>query len=324
VRVVTAAEVESEVSLADLLEPVERALVAYSRGDVVASPMLLFDLPGGEAHVKAAVLKGAQFWSLKAIASVPANSGRGLPAAHATLTLFDVATGAPAALIVDDGGLLTGLRTAAAGALAARLLAPPTETLLVAGTGLQARLQPQAFAMVRPFARLLVWGRRQVAAERTATNLREALPDVEVSVADDLQRAVGETQSIVTATTSDEPLLFGEWLRAGHHVTAIGADVVGKRELDETALARADRLYVDSLELNLQVGEIAAAVEAGTLDPNRITAELGSLACSPITRSDQEVTIAKLVGIGVQDLAAATTVLERVRARDAVAPRGAL
>jgi ornithine cyclodeaminase/alanine dehydrogenase-like protein (mu-crystallin family) len=99
--------------------------------------------------------------------------------------------------------------------LAARLLAAPTETLLVAGTGLQAPLQPQAFAMVRPFARLLVWGRREVAAERTAANLREALPDVEVSVAHDLQRAVGEAQSIVTATTSNEPLLFGEWLRAG-------------------------------------------------------------------------------------------------------------
>jgi Ornithine cyclodeaminase/mu-crystallin family len=106
-------------------------------------------------------------------------------------------------------------------------------------------------------------------------------------------------------------------------VTAIGADVVGKRELDETVLARADRLDVDSLELNLQVGEIAAAVEAGTLDRNRITGELGSLALSPTTRSDQGVTIAKLVGIGVQDLAAATTVLERVGPRDAVAPRGA-
>jgi hypothetical protein len=89
--------------LADLLEPVERALVAYIQGDVVASPMLLFDLPGGEAHVKAAVLKGAPLWSLKAIASVPANSERGLPAAHTTLTLFDVPTGNPAALIVDHG-----------------------------------------------------------------------------------------------------------------------------------------------------------------------------------------------------------------------------
>jgi ornithine cyclodeaminase/alanine dehydrogenase-like protein (mu-crystallin family) len=309
-RIVTASELVEVVRLEDLLAPVERSLVAYSEDKVEAAPMLLFRLPGGEAHVKAAVMAGAPFWSLKAIASVPANIRRGLPAAHATLTLFDVETGRPEAVILDHGGLLTGLRTAAAGALAARLLAPPTATLLVVGTGLQARLQPQAFALVRPFRRLLVWGRSDAAAGHAAASLREALPEVEVGVAGDLRRAVADATSIITATASEEPLLFGEWLEAGQHVTAVGADTIDKRELDATALLRADRLYVDSRELNLQVGEIAAAVEARALTRDDITGELGSLASKPTIRRDDEVTVAKLVGIGVQDLAAATAVLE--------------
>jgi len=104
-------------------------------------------------------------------------------------------------LIQDDGGLLSGLRTAAAGAVAARLLALPTETLLVIGTGLQARLQPQAFALQRPFSRLLVWGRRKVAAARTAEDLRVALPEVHALTVLERLDATGPARSAPASTT---------------------------------------------------------------------------------------------------------------------------
>jgi ornithine cyclodeaminase/alanine dehydrogenase-like protein (mu-crystallin family) len=314
-RIVSANEIEQAVGLADLLEPVAQALTAYSRDEVPESPMMLFGIPGGEAHVKAAVMGRTSFWSLKAVASVPANRDRELPAAHATVTLFETATGRPTVPLDDAGGRLTGLRTAAAGALAARLLAPATETLLVLGTGTQARLQAQAFSLVRPFARLLVWGRDETSAARTAADLLELLPGIEVEVARELRWAVAEAQTIVTATASERPLVRGEWLRAGQHVTAVGADDVGKRELDDAAFARADRIYVDSIEMNLRFGDVAAAIEHGALSSQQLTGELGALAETPTPRAAEEITIAKLVGLGVQDLAAATTVLERLAAR---------
>jgi len=200
-RIVTSDDVAGAVGLADLVEPVARALAAYSRGQVRTAPMMLFDLPDGEVHVKAAVLDGAPSWSVKVSASVPGNAGRALPAAHSTVTLFDATTGRPEVLIQDDGGLLSGLRTAAAGAVAARLLALPTETLLVIGTGLQARLQPQAFALQRPFSRLLVWGRRKVAAARTAEDLRVALPEVHALTVLERLDATGPARSAPASTT---------------------------------------------------------------------------------------------------------------------------
>ncbi|MDP8927887.1 MAG: ornithine cyclodeaminase family protein [Actinomycetota bacterium] len=311
-RVVTFSEVAHRVGLAELVEPVAASLVAYSEGRVRTAPMMLFDLPDGEVHVKAAVMDGAPYWSVKVSASVPRNTVRGLTAAQSTVTLFDAETGRPSVLITDQGGLLTGLRTAAAGGLAARMLAPETDTLLVLGTGLQARLQPQAFWRERPYRRLLVWGRNCTAAEKVVEDLRLALPEVEVETAADLPAAVGQAQSVVTASTSNRPLLLGEWLQRGQHVTAIGADVVGKRELDDDALARADRLYVDSLAQNLQVGEVAAAVANGALSLADVTGELGALLRQPRVREQHELTVAKLVGIGVQDLAAALTVLDNV------------
>lgn len=288
------------------------SLRAYSEGKVRAVPMMLFDLVGGEVHVKAAVLDRAPYWSVKVSASVPGNAEQGLPAAHSTVTLFHVDSGRPEVLLVDSGGLLTGMRTAAAGAVAARLLAPATDTLLVVGTGLQARLQAQAFWMERPFERLLVWGRDPGAAERVVADLRSVLPEVRMQVAQDLRAAVEQAQSVVTATASDRPLLLGEWLRPGQHVTAVGADVAGKRELDDDVLTRAGRLYVDSLEHNMQVGDLAGAISGGRLSASDVTGELGALVSRPVARGEQEITVAKLVGIGVQDLAAALTVLDRI------------
>lgn len=315
-RVVAFSKVARHVGLPELVGPVTSALAAYSQGGVRAAPSMLFDLPGGEVHVKAAVLDGAQYWSVKVSASVPGNTTLGLPPAHSTITLFEVAGGRPAVVITDEGGVLTGLRTAAAGALAARLLAPPTDTLLMVGTGLQARLQPQAFARERPFERLLVWGRSPAATERAAEDLRRALPEVRVQVAADLRAAVEQAQSVITATASDRPLIRGLWLSPGQHLTAVGADAAGKRELDDAVLVRADRLYVDSVAQNLQVGDVAGAVASGALSPGAVTGELGALLAEPMQRGEHELTVAKLVGVGVQDLAAALTVLDHLEYPD--------
>jgi ornithine cyclodeaminase len=135
---------------------------------------------------------------------------------------------------------------------------------------------------------------------------------VDVQNVEDLQGAVGQARSIVTATASRRPLLLGDWLRPGQHVTAVGADAPGKSELDAAVLARASRLYVDSVDKNRQVGEISAALSDRVLSPRQITGELGQIVAGPPPRLEEEITVVKLVGLGVQDLAAALTVVQRL------------
>ena len=144
--------------------------------------------------------------------------------------------------------------------------------------------------------------------------LRAALPNVAVSVDGELERVVECADVLITATGSRSPLVRGEWLRPGQHVTAIGADDATKCELDAVCLARADRLIVDSRSANVAYGDVHAAIAADALRASAISAELGEIVAGTAEgrRHSAEITIAKLVGLGVQDLVAAELALERI------------
>ena len=130
----------------------------------------------------------------------------------------------------------------------------------------------------------------------------------------EVARVVRSADLLITATGSRIPLVRGEWLHSGQHITAVGADDETKCELDADALARADRLVVDSRSANLRYGDVRAALEAGTVEPGVMSAELGEvvMGTAPGRQNGSEITIAKLVGLGVQDLVAAELVLKRL------------
>jgi ornithine cyclodeaminase/alanine dehydrogenase-like protein (mu-crystallin family) len=181
----------------------------------------------------------------------------------------------------------------------------------VLGTGTQAYLQVQAVREVRPVDTVLIWGRSQDAARRLAARL----PGLTAAVMTEPESAVRGADIVITATSSRQPILRGQWLAPGQHVTAIGADDPGKAELDPYCFARADLLAVDSrTDTPRMAGDLRAAIDAGAVRAEDIDAELGELVLGshPGRRDDNELTVAKLIGLGVQDLASAQVALLRL------------
>lgn len=311
IRIVTEAELRGAVGLdLTLVGVIERAFAALAEGGVVMPPILSMELPqaNGEVDVKTAYLPGFDGFAIKVSPGFFDNPALGLPSLNGLMILFSAKTGMVEAVFLDNG-YLTDLRTAAAGAVAARHLAPErVEVAGVIGTGVQARLQMRAAHLVRPFARVLVHGRDPARAEACAGDLSRALgiPAEVVAAPADL---VARSQLVVTATPSRAPLLMADWLHPGLHITAMGSDQPGKCEIDPQALIRAD-LYVCDRGSQCQLsGELETAVLEGLWtrgDPP----ELGQIVTGqhPGRRSDGEVTIADLTGTGAQDTAIASHV----------------
>jgi ornithine cyclodeaminase len=313
VRTWSADEIRAKVRFEHLVEPVARAFRESSarqaeNGLTVMFPAQRRDL--GDVYVKTGVLRGHRVFIVKVSPWFKLNVERGQPQGG-FVAVFDAETGHTRA-ILNDEHYLSDIRTAAAGTLAARLLAPEAvETAAVLGSGTQAYWQPQALYGERPFRRLLIWGRDPAKAQTLRVRLRPRLPNVEIEVCLDLERAVRGADVIITATLSREALVRGAWLRPGQHITAVGSDDPTKCELDPEVLRRA-RVFVDEIDTTLANGDVHRAVRAGAYGPELLAGEIGDvLSGSKQGRTGpHDITVAKLVGIGAQDLAAAETALE--------------
>lgn len=312
-RILSRADVQRLISAADALAVVREAFIAADRGQAVMPRPLELHLPDrdGELHVKGAYLLGAPIFAVKAATGFYRNGQLGLPVSSGMTLVYDAGTGLLRLLILD-GGLLTDLRTAAAGALAADLLArPDARSAAVIGAGGQARYQLQALLEVRRIGEVKVHGRRREAAEQYVHDM--SVPGVHVVAVDTIREAVGDADIVITATSSTEPLLRPEWLAAGAHVTAVGSDMPQKQELDPRLLAAADKYVPDSIEAARTSGELHHAIAAGVLDTGSVYGELAALAAGRLpgrTRSD-ELTVADLTGLGIQDAAVAAFVAGR-------------
>jgi ectoine utilization protein EutC len=316
IRILTEAELRAAVGL-DLstVDVVERAFAALAGGEVVMPPILSMDLPAanGEVDVKTAYIPGFDGFAIKVSPGFFDNPKLGLPSLNGLMILFSATTGLVQALFLDNG-YLTDIRTAAAGAVAARHLAPSNvQTAGVIGTGVQARLQMQAAHLVRPFERLLVWGRDGAKAQACAEDLA-ALMGIEVLPVSDPAHLVAQSQLVVTTTPARTPVLRAEWLHPGLHITAMGSDQHGKNEIDPKALAAADLYVADRVSQTELMGELRSAQEAG-LWQGGIPAELGQVITgdAPGRRSDDDITIADLTGTGAQDTAIASHVFRMLQ-----------
>lgn len=315
VRVINADELRALVKFEDLIEPVSRAFQESSakqaeNGLIVMFPAATPDL--GDAVIKTGTLRGHRVYIVKVSPWFKVNLERGQPQGG-FIGVFDADTGHTLALLNEEH-YLSDIRTAAAGALAARAFAPTRiKTAAVLGSGVQAYWQPQALYRERPFETLLIWARNEDKANSLRTRLIERLPNVEIRVTSDLEQTVRSTDVLITATLSREPLVRGEWLREGQHITAVGADDPTKCELDSVVLQRA-RVFVDSVETTVSNGDVLRAIQQGQYRPESVAGEIGEvLAGHKIGRTKSaDITVAKLVGIGAQDLAAAEYVLENL------------
>jgi ornithine cyclodeaminase len=189
-----------------------------------------------------------------------------------------------------------------AGAVVAKYLAPSRVTAVgIVGAGVQGRMQLDWLRRVRKFDEAVVWGvdegelavyRRDM--EQTGIKIRTTLRAEEVAAAANL---------IVTCTPATTPIIKAEWVRPGTHITAVGSDTASKQELESAILARADRVVVDSLSQSELRGEVYKAVSAGVLGRDRLV-ELGRVISDEKLRraSENEITVADLTGVAVQDI----------------------
>lgn len=314
IQIVTEAELRRLVQL-DLttVDVIEAAFAALAKGGVVMPPILSMDLhdANGEVDVKTAYIPGFDGFAIKVSPGFFDNPKIGLPSLNGLMILFSAQTGLVQSLFMDNG-YLTDVRTAAAGAVAARHLAPENvETAGVIGTGVQSRLQMQAAHLVRPFKRVLVHGRDMEKARICAADLGARLGIPAEAVADPAA-LVRESQLVVTTTPARHPMLRAEWLHPGLHITAMGSDQSGKNEIEPQALMLADAYVCDRVSQCEVAGELEAALAAGVWTKDR-PAELGEVITGKRPgRSRQDcITICDLTGTGVQDTAIATHVRAR-------------
>lgn len=296
------------------VDAVRDAFRADGEGRAHVPAVINLEVPAyhGEFHVKTALIDGVPHVAVKIASGFYDNPAKGLPSGSGLMAVFDAATGVPVALLLDNG-FLTDIRTGAAGAVAAEVLAPSTiATVGVLGSGLQARHQVRCLRCVRPFARLIAWSPDRLHLD---AYLREMRADgLEARAAATPEAVCREADVLLTATPARAPLVQAEWLRPGQHVTALGADAPGKQELDAACLTRADLLVVDRLTQCAAFGELRHALDAGLLRPDRVHAELGEIVAGvkPGRTTARQITIADLTGVGFQDTAIASKALELV------------
>lgn len=242
--------------------------------------------------------------AVKAVNVFGSNAARGLPAVHASVQLFDAATGVPLAWL--DGGELTARRTVAASALAADYLARPSpEHLLVIGAGRLARELPLAMRTVRPsLRRFSVWARRRLQAEALAADWRAL--GLAAQACDSLEPVVRQADMVSCATLSESPLVQGRWLPPGCHLDLIGSFTPAMREADGDCLRRA-AVWVDTTEALAKAGDLLQAQAEGAFDASALIGDLAGL-CRATCRARGragEITLFKSVGTALEDLAAA-------------------
>jgi ornithine cyclodeaminase len=304
-------DIERRLRGIDLVSLMGEAFSAFSNNaSVVPLPgEMVFGSPPGEVHIKYGYYLDSDVYVVKVASSFWENPRRGLNSSDGVMLVFSKETGALRS-VLNDRGRLTDQRTSAAGAVAAKHLAVSDPGAVgVLGTGLQAELQVHALQAVRPCRRLIVWGRNRDHAVRYAQKMSSQGYDVEVAPTP--KEVATQSRLIVTATSSRRPLLGWADIRPGTHITAIGADSADKQELETDIVRNADLVVTDSRIQAATRGDILHAFK-GDSGAMANVAEIGEIISGkkPGRTTDQQVTVAALSGLAVQDISIATAVLK--------------
>lgn len=307
----TRGEIAKVLTPRDVIAAVERAFVAYSRGEAVVPPVghMEFEDPPGDCHIKYGYLKGSPTFTVKIATGFWKNPERGLPSSNGVVLVFSSQSGEPLAILQDEG-YLTDLRTAAAGAVVAKYLAPSVvECIGIVGAGTQAKLQLGLLREVTPCRKVVLWARSR---DRASAFQVEGF---DIQIASTVKELAARARLIVTTTAARGWLVGAGDIRPGTHITAVGADGGGKQELEPALFARAAIRAVDSRKQCSEFGDSSFAI-AQNLVRSEDLVELGEIIQNPAKwkRGEQDVTIADLTGVAVQDIAVASLAIEKLSA----------
>ena len=310
-KLVTLDEIKAVLPGIDLLTAIETGFVAYSEGRCIVPPVGELLMDGGEVHIKYGSLSDDPFYVIKIASGFPGNPKLGLPSGNGLMLLFSQQTGELVCILLDEGHL-TAVRTAVAGAISAKYLAPrPVRRIGIMGTGLQARLQLKHLTTVIDCREVLAWGRGVEQLRRFRRELEGCGFSIETTL--DATEIGATCNLIVTTTSATEPILRSRDIQSGTHITAIGSDTPHKQELDVGILANADKIVADSkMQCRLR-GEIFKALAAGVITEN-VVVELGHLIGGGAQgrTTDSQVTVFDSTGVAVQDIKIANAVYDAI------------
>ena len=308
IRILTEAELRGQIQL-DLaaVDCVEQAFHALATRAVLMPPIMRLDIleNNGEIDVKTAYIPGVDSLAIKISPGFFDNPSLGLPSVNGLMVLFSTRTGMVEALLLDNG-YLTDIRTAAAGAVAAKYLSrADSSSAAILGAGVQAGLQLEALMLVRNIEKASIWARDHDKANLAAQALSKKL-GIPISACASVGEATAEADIIVTTTPSTSPILMAEHIHAGQHITAMGSDGEHKNEIDAQIIAHKVRYFCDRLAQVEKLGELHHALEQKLIAPTDFP-ELGQVIAHqrPARENSEDITLCDLTGTGIQDTAIA-------------------
>ena len=301
-------DIKKCVQLNEQLIPIiEDAFKNLAQGKTTMPPILRLDIEKyhGETDVKAAYIEGLDSYAVKVASAFFNNPKLGLQSSTGLMILLDSQTGFIKSVLLDKG-YLTDVRTAIAGAIAAKHLSNHDSTKAgIIGAGLQAKLQLEALTLVRKINIAYIWSR-----DSTKTNkLVEQIKDLNITleVCSSAEEVLQKSEIVVTTTPSKSPLIKSDWLKKGLHITAMGSDAEQKNELDPVIIKQCDLYVPDSVSQTAILGELHHALEKNIVSSDYNYDELGNVILNSNLgrKSKDDITVCDLTGTGVQDTAIA-------------------
>jgi len=296
-------KIKEVIGRIDVVKSIEEGFIAYSQGKVVVPPVgeLIIEKPPGEVHIKYGYIKDGDYYVIKIASGFYENHKLNLPSGNGLMLVFSQKTGELECVLLDEA-YLTDVRTAAAGAVTAKYLAPKNVRRIgIFGAGIQGKMQLEYLKSVTDCKDVIVWGinREELDAYKGYMESRGYTVETTLKAED----VAGSCNLIVTATPSKTPLMSVDHIQKGTHITAMGSDTPVKNELDPKILGKADIVVADSISQCLVRGEIYHAIKAGELKKEKLL-ELGNVIVNKELQrnSDDQITVADLTGVAVQDI----------------------
>jgi alanine dehydrogenase len=306
----------SLLPMEECIEVMEKMFRSLAAGECLQPLRNIMRLPDGSGvlGMMPGLTAKLGVMGIKVITVFHANSQSGLPSHQGIVMLFDAKHGQP--LMLFDALEITAIRTAAASAVATKLLArEASSTLAIIGSGEQAKRHIEAILLVRNIKNINIWSRNEKNAKQLVNELsgKYKLP---IHVKKNVQQAVEHADIICTVTASKEPVVLGDWISAGTHINAVGSSTAAARELDTAAVVKS-KLFADCYEsLFNEAGDFLIPKKEGAVNDEHVKAEIGEVLSGTKKgrENEDEITVFKSLGIAAEDIFSAYHIYEKINA----------
>jgi len=305
-KIITESMVEEHLTMPICIEAMRAAMISVSNGDTTLPIRQYMPIPNvkGKMALMPGTIGEPHCYGIKLVCKYEREHDSPYGTHVGMVLVFDSEKGLPLAMI--EGASLTGIRTAAASALATDLMARPVcDTLTILGNGEQARRHIHAMLAVRDPKRIIIWGRDHKRAQDVAKIMSDVTGKSILAV-ENTQEAVEVADVICTTTAAKTPILKGDWVKPGTHINLVGAAIASSAEADQDLVTRS-RFVTDYRPAAMAAaGEFLNAIQARAITEAHLIAEIGEIAAGKIPgrTSDKEITVYKSLGVAAQDLAA--------------------